>query len=392
MSATDNHTPAPVLFEELSCSDNSVLGVATLNLPKALNALNLDMVRLLLARLQEWQQRPDVGAVLLKGAGEKAFCAGGDVVSLHNAMKANPDSVPDVAREFFCEEYQLDHAIHAFTKPFIVWGSGIVMGGGMGLLMGASHRIVTETSRMAMPEITIGLFPDVGGSYFLNKMPPGCGLFCGLTGAMINASDALELGLADHFMLSGQFDALVQQLRNIAWHNTGAAQTLNSYLAEIQASVADKIPASQFMLHREQIAQLDSCQSAQKAVEHILAMPASDDKWLTKAQKNLKAGSPITVHLVFEQLQRAGGLSLAEVLRMEYAMALNSTKFGEFQEGVRALLIDKDMQPQWQFAGPSQVPDSLIARFFEPQWQGEHPLSMLNDNPRQSQSEQESAQ
>jgi len=392
MTAADNQNPAPVLFEELSCSDNSVLGVATLNLPKALNALNLDMVRLLLAKLQEWQQRTDIGAVLLKGSGEKAFCAGGDVVSLHNAMKANPDSVPDSAKEFFCEEYQLDHAIHAFTKPLIVWGSGIVMGGGMGLLMGASHRIVTETSRMAMPEITIGLFPDVGGSYFLNKMPPGCGLFCGLTGAMINASDALELGLADHFMSSEQYDALVQQLRDIAWHNASAIASLNSYLVEAQTGVSAQMPASQFMLHSEQIAKLETCQSVQQAVEQILAMPADGDKWLTKAQKNLKAGSPVTMHLVFEQLQRAGDLSLADVLRMEYAMALNCAKFGEFQEGVRALLIDKDMQPKWHYAEPSQVPDTLIASFFEPQWQGEHPLSMLNDNLHKSQSEQERAQ
>lgn len=179
MTAIDNPVTAPVLFEEWQCADKSLLGVATLNLPKALNALNLEMVKLLLAKLTEWEQREDVGAVLLRGAGEKAFCAGGDVVSLHNAMKDNPGAVPAAAREFFCEEYQLDHAIHAFSKPFIVWGSGIVMGGGMGLLMGASHRIATETSRMAMPEITIGLFPDVGGSFFLNKMPPGCGLFCG---------------------------------------------------------------------------------------------------------------------------------------------------------------------------------------------------------------------
>lgn len=209
---------------------------------------------------------------------------------------------------------------------------------------------------------------------------------------MINGSDALELGLADHFMLNEQFDALKAQLQQITWSEPAAEQMLNTYLAELQMQASAQLPESQFMLHIDQIQQLAGCQSVTQAVELILSIPADNDKWLSKAQKNLKAGSPITMHLVFEQMQRASGLSLADVLRMEYAMALNCAKSGEFQEGVRALLIDKDMQPNWQFSEPCDVPTEVIAGYFEPQWQGEHPLTMLKDPFPESGAKQESTQ
>jgi len=367
---------APVLFEELSCAEGGKLGVATLNLPKALNSLNLPMVELLLKTLTAWSTREDIVAVLLKGAGEKAFCAGGDVVSLYKSMKDNPDAdqVPAMAAAFFREEYTLDNFIHEFPKPFIVWGSGIVMGGGMGLLMGASHRIVTETSRLAMPEITIGLFPDVGGSYFLNKMPKGCGMFCGLTGALINASDAIELGLADYFNSAENLDAFVSELQKIDWQQADAVSKLNELCQVKQAANDDLMPAAQFKLHVDAMQKLGECDGLQPAIDYILSMPSENDKWLAKAQKNLKAGSPITMHLVYEQLQRGAGLSLAECFQMELAMAYRCTTVGEFQEGVRALLIDKDMQPKWQYASAESVPSELINSFFAPQWDGEHPL------------------
>ncbi|MCY7294167.1 enoyl-CoA hydratase/isomerase family protein [Alteromonas sp. a30] len=367
---------APVLFEELACADGSKLGIATLNLPKALNSLNLTMVELLLEKLRFWANQDHISAVLLKGAGEKAFCAGGDVVSLYNAMKDNedPSSVPDMAATFFREEYKLDNFIHEYPKPFIVWGSGIVMGGGMGLLMGASHRIVTETSRLAMPEITIGLFPDVGGSYFLNRMPKGCGLFCGLTGAMINASDAIELGLADYFNSAENLNSFVSELKNIEWKARDASKQLDQLCQVKHAANDDLMPEAQFKLHVKAMQGLAQCTSLSQAVSYILQMPSTDDKWLAKAQKNLKAGSPITMHLVYQQLQKGAVLSLAQCFQMELAMAYRSTTLGEFQEGVRALLIDKDMQPKWQYASPDDVPSALVESFFEPQWDGEHPL------------------
>ncbi len=368
---------APVLFEELPCSDGTKIGIATLNLPKALNSLNVQMVALLLGQLRIWDKQQDIGAVLLKGAGEKAFCAGGDVVALHDAMHATPGKLPEMAATFFREEYRLDNFIHTFSKPFIVWGSGFVMGGGMGLLMGASHRIVTETSRLAMPEITIGLYPDVGGSYFLNKMPVGCGLFCGLTGAVINSADAIGLGLADYFNVSENLEHFTAQLQSINWLSDSSQQQLNELCSSNQESNSANLPVAQFQLHVDAMQGLAKCDGLQAAVDYILAMPSDNDKWLAKAQKNLQVGSPITMHLVYEQLRRAGNLSMAECYQMELGMSYRCAVVGEFQEGVRALLIDKDMQPKWQYKTASDVPAELVESFFEPQWEGEHPLQAL---------------
>lgn len=368
---------APVLFEELECSDGSKLGIATLNMPKALNSLNITMVELLLDKLQVWAGQSDIGAVLLKGSGEKAFCAGGDVVALYESMKEASGKLPAMAETFFREEYTLDNFIHEFPKPFIVWGSGIVMGGGMGLLMGASHRIVTETSRLAMPEVTIGLYPDVGGSYFLSKMPPGCGMFCGLTGAVINCADAIELGLADHFNLSENLSGFVEQLQNIAWFAENARAELDSICIDNQSTYLTHLPVAQFQLHVEAMQKLAKCNSLQAAIDYIHSMPSEEDKWLARAQQNLQAGSPITMHLVYEQLHRAKGLSLAECFQMELGMSYRCAVFGEFQEGVRALLIDKEMKPKWQYPTSAEVPEDVVESFFEPQWNGIHPLFAL---------------
>ncbi len=181
----------PVLFEEIPTADGYVIARATLNAAKSINSLTLEIIRQLDAQLRAWADHPQVVCVFLDGAGEKGFCAGGDVRKLYDsARECGASKRNEYAETFFGEEYVLDHRIHTYPKPLIAWGNGVVMGGGVGLLAGASHRVVTETTRFAMPEITIGLFPDVGGSYFLNRMPGRSGLFLGLTGAHCNASDA----------------------------------------------------------------------------------------------------------------------------------------------------------------------------------------------------------
>ncbi|XOV77730.1 MAG: enoyl-CoA hydratase/isomerase family protein [Aestuariibacter sp.] len=369
-----------VIFSTNELSDGRAIGHAMLNLPKSLNALNLEMVEQLLAQLGKWQRDDNIVAVVLSGEGEKAFCAGGDVVSLHNAMKRNPKQIPDEAKAFFTQEYTLDYLIHTFGKPFIVVGTGIVMGGGMGLFAGASHRVVTETTRMAMPEVTIGLFPDVGGSYFLNRMPDNLGLFLGLTGVQFNGADALHIGLADFGIASASAEMILNTLTSQSWSADIAKnnQLVSDSLDKLQQAFGD-LPESKLQSHQAVISDVMAAETDNSLFANICELADSDDKWLQRAGKTFKSGSPITIRLVMEQLRRAKALSLLDCFKMELNMACECTAVGEFQEGVRALLIDKDGKPAWQFATPEQVPDEVIAGFFKEHWPEGHPLANLKE-------------
>lgn len=362
----------PVLQERVGA-----LAILTLNQPKALNALSLEMVQALGAALDELRECADVRVILLKGAGEKAFCAGGDVVSLHNAMKeAGQGQIPALAQQFFSEEYQVDYAIHNYPKPIVVWGSGIVMGGGLGLFAGASHRVVTPSTMIAMPEVTIGLFPDVGGSYFLNKMPAGYGLFLGLTGARIGAADALFLALADHAVEVEQLDALVQALAQSDYSQTDRAHDVVSQCCQ-QFSTTELKPAV-LPQYEDSIKAMAQTDALPQVVQQLQAPANAEDKYWQRAQSTLSAGSSLSVALLFEQLKRGQSLTLAECFQMELVLACRCAEFGEFQEGVRALLVDKDQQPQWRYSDVSAVPDSVIQHFFTSPWgDAEHPLANL---------------
>ena len=370
-----NQADAPVVFELADCDNGKKVAFATLNVPKALNALNLDMIRLLAPQLSEWANDDAIALVVLKGHGEKAFCAGGDVVSLYKAMAANDGN--NHIETFFSEEYTLDYQIHTYEKPILLWGNGIIMGGGLGLMAGASHRVVTETARIAMPEITIGLYPDVGGSYFLNKMPAGVGLFLGLTGASINAKDAQFVGLADHFVNAELYGELLATLLGTDWKdNEEYNHGLLSELLHSLQSQSSNEPASEIEPLQAVIAELATKDSLESQIDAILSLDATDNKWLSRAQKSLHHGSPLSAKLVSEQLNRAKGLSLADCFRLELGMSVAAGEFGEFQEGVRALLIDKDGAPNWQFENTQSVTDDAINAFFKARW-SEHPLQGL---------------
>lgn len=368
-----------VLFRELQSTNGFKIGIATLNKPKALNALDLDMIRLLTPQLNAWQQDADIAMVMLDGAEDRALCAGGDVVAMYNAMKAEPNKTPESLVDFFSEEYELDYLIHTFAKPFLVWGNGIVMGGGLGLMSGGSHRVVTETARIAMPEITIGLYPDVGGSWFLNKMPAGCGMFLGLTGASINAADALYINLADHFIPHEQKQLMLDQLLLQDWTKDAQLnhQTLSELCGKVQAMHEGSLMASNVEAHQKNISAVTNKDSVEEVVEAILSLDSSEDKWLSKAKMALSNGSPITMHLVWEQLKRGQDMSLADVFRMELNMSSRCGELGEFQEGVRALLIDKDNAPTWMFSLVSNVPADVVSGFFDNPYGANHPLATL---------------
>lgn len=373
---------SPVLFDEVATASGHVIGFALLNAPKALNALSLTMIRLLDEQLRRWEEDPRIACVVLHGAGEKAFCAGGDVRSLYRAIKDHgPSPTNSMAMAFFSEEYRLDYRIHRYSKPVIAWASGIVMGGGLGLLAGASHRVVTETSRIAMPEITIGLFPDVGGSWFLRRMPGKMGLFVALTGVSLNAFDAKVARLGDHFLLASQFGQMRANLIAASWQSSAVPNrgTVSQILTTLAVASVAALPESNLQKHAATIDALCTGTDLTEIVERIQRYDG-EDHWLQRAAKTLAAGSPTTMALIWALRNRAESLSLAEVFRLELIVVMQCCAHPDFPEGARALLIDKDGQPRWT---PGRLQDvssvQLAEHFREPRWpQGHHPLHDLH--------------
>jgi enoyl-CoA hydratase/carnithine racemase len=373
---------ASVLFREQATSNGIRIGFATLNVPAALNTLSVDMIRALAEQFRQWESDQQVACVMLDGAGERAFCAGADVRSLRTGILGHAGTLPNPsAQAFFSEEYRLDYLLHNYRKPILVWGSGIVMGGGVGLMVGASHRVVTEKSRIAMPEVSIGLFPDVGGSWFLPRMPGRAGLFLGLTGASLNAHDALTAGLADHFVRSTDFEVINYRLGTLNWSLQPGqnAATLSTLLNEFSNRARDQLPPSNLVAHAkliESVAAQDSVASAYRLITGY----RGDDPWLARAAATLAGGSPSSIVLIWELWRRAANLGLADVFRMELIVALQCCQHPDFAEGVRALLVDKDNAPNWSTlsleTGAAVIADYFVAPW--PSWvkQG-HPLADL---------------
>ncbi|WP_251863702.1 enoyl-CoA hydratase/isomerase family protein [Achromobacter sp. Marseille-Q4962] len=388
----------PVLFEELTAANGMRLGVATLNAPQTLNGLSLEMVELLSARLEEWAQDPGVALVALQGAGDKAFCAGGDLHGLYRSMKENEGKGPwgnAYARRFFEQEYRLDYRIHTYPKPVLCWGHGIVMGGGIGLMMGASHRVVSESSRLAMPEVTIGLFPDVGGSWLLNRMPGRTGMFLALTGAQMNTSDAFFAGLADFRLNHQDWPRLLESLREQPWAGQAASaeqggiapRSINDgLLRRALAALEPQTPLEPGHLrqHSFLINSLCSGNRLDDIYDELAALRNHDDPWLARAANTMLAGSPGSVRLAFALQQRLRLRSLDDVFRAEYVAALACAAHGDFAEGIRALLIDKDKKPRWNPATLEDASDAWVQKFFDEPWPEDepHPLADLGRQGR----------
>ncbi|NMP17748.1 enoyl-CoA hydratase/isomerase family protein [Thalassotalea sp. Y01] len=368
-----------VLFDELECRNDKKLALITLNSEKSLNALSHAMVNEIKPKLKAWQERDDIVAVFLQGAGDKAFCAGGDIVYLYNNLPdVNGDPAPKI-EQFFLDEYELDHMIHTYNKPFIVWGNGIVMGGGLGLMAGASHRVATENTRIAMPEISIGLYPDVGGSYFLNKMPNNTGLFLGLTGAAINATDAKYVSLADHFIAHTHKQDVLNALAEVNWGGTKALNEdkLSDVLLAFEQQSKTMAPVSNIKGHQLLIDELTAADNISQIVANIKNADI-EDKWFNRAQKSLAHGSALSVQLTYNQIQKSKNMSLAECFRMELTISKKCGEFGEFKEGVRALLIEKDNNPQWKYPDVASVEQDVIDWFFTSDYiESAHPLGHL---------------
>ncbi|GIC76451.1 enoyl-CoA hydratase/isomerase family protein [Moritella sp. F3] len=371
---------ASVLFDELATDDGHVIGIITLNKPRQLHALSADMFPLLRQQLFAWQDDKRIVSVLLTSTGERAFCAGGDVKSLQQAL-VNTDgneAKQQIVSDYFIAEYQVDYLLHNFGKPLIVWGDGIIMGGGLGLFMGASHRVVTETARIAMPEITIGLFPDVGATWFLNRLPhPGVGLFLGLTGASINANDAKYLGLSEYLIPAAKYAVVIKALTSLDWqydpelHHHQVDKLLTAQYAEADFA------AGNLAQHQALFTQL-SAYTELADVMTCIQMQDSADTWLQTSIKKLLSGSPISAHILYRQVNQYRDLSLAACFQLELDLAVKVCLNADLVEGVRALLVDKDNQPHWLYQETDTVPVNFVDNLFSSPWTVEnHPLRML---------------
>jgi enoyl-CoA hydratase/carnithine racemase len=358
-------TDPVVLFTEIKTADGRRFGHATLNAPATLNSLSVDMVRLLTPQLSAWAADAGIVGVLLDAAGEKSFCAGGDLRQLYQTLRECGAGRNTYAEGFFGEEYELDHLIHTFPKPFLVWAHGIVMGGGVGLMSGASHRVVTSQSRVAMPEISIGLYPDVGGSWFLRRMPGRVGLFLALTAVPLNAADAIFCGLADLMVPQEHKPSVLAAIAAAAWQGEPAPDRaiLSRLLA--QAGEGAALPASKVREHFDAIQALMAGDDLLDIARRLRELH-SDDPWLQNASKTFARGAPSSAALSFALWQRVHRMSLAEVFRLEYWASLGCCAHADFAEGIRALLVDKDRNPRWQPATLEEITPAFIEDHLRP--------------------------
>jgi enoyl-CoA hydratase/carnithine racemase len=350
-------------------------GIITLNRPSALNSLTLDMVRTMTSALLDWRDQADIHCVMVRSSSEKAYCAGGDIRFFYQKGKATATEGAGLIEDFFTEEYALNHLIHHYPKPYIAFMDGVVMGGGMGIAQAgpaARIRVVTERTKMAMPEVGIGLFPDVGGGHFLSRANGQLGTYLGVTGEMIGASDALYAGLADVFVPAAELSAL--QTLIVASSADNLRDTISAFSAHF-ASQADPT-SSRLANMRESIERHFSCNSI---TELMATLSADNSEFAAKTLEIMRKRSPLMMCVTLSQLRRAAGLTIGDCLRMERTMVRRCFEHGEVIEGVRALAIDKDHSPKWNPATLSEVTAEMIERFFESAWPAyAHPLRALD--------------
>ena len=330
-------------------------GRITLNRPKALNALTHPMILEITRTLQDWETNPAVEVVILDATGERALCSGGDVMSLYDSWRQGPD----FARTFWADEYRLNAMIAAYGKPFLALMDGIVMGGGIGLSGHASHRIVTERSMLAMPETGIGLVPDVGGTWLLSHAPGKVGTYLGLTGARMSGADAIYARFADTYVPSKHLVELVDALRE------ADRSTVDEVIAEF--SIAN--PASE--LHGI-AGEIDEAFAAGTVEAIVEALSRNPSPWAAKTVAGLKTKSPRALKATLAAVRQARTLpSIEAALDVEYRLVTRLFEDGEFVEGVRALLVDKDRAPKWRPASLAEVSDAMVAALFSPLPDGE---------------------
>ncbi|MCE9648871.1 MAG: enoyl-CoA hydratase/isomerase family protein [Parvibaculum sp.] len=330
---------------EVIFTRDGVAGVITLNRPKALNALTLGMVRAIHPQLKAWAADDAVKLVVVEGAGEKAFCAGGDIRALHDWGKAGDREVID----FYREEYRLNVYIKNYPKPYIALMDGIDMGGGVGVSVNGSHRVATERLTFAMPETGIGLFPDVGGTYFLPRCPGEIGMFLGLTGERLKAADAVHAGIADIFVPAENLAALKDKL--------AAGEGVDAALKALSADAG----APPLAAHRTEI---DKHFSKNSVAAIVASLEADGGEWASKVRATLAGKSPTSLLVAYRQIREGAKLSFEDCMKLEFRLTNRFMRGHDFYEGVRAIIIDKDQKPQWKPATLEAVAQAEVDAYF----------------------------
>ena len=343
--------------DEILLERRGGLGIVTLNRPKALNTLSLAMYRVFDPQLLRWGADDGVQALLVRGAGDRAFCAGGDVRAIYDA-RHDPQGAGDYKADFFREEYCLIQRVHRFPKPYVALVDGITMGGGAGVSINGSHRIASERTLFAMPEVHIGLFPDVGASRFLNLCPGRIGRYLALTGARIRAADALYCGFATHYVPHERLAALTDALAALDWQPRERVRQLDAVIARF---AGDPGPAPLKALQSD----IDRCFSggSVEAIAGALAGETAD--WAREALAAMTRASPLSLKIAFHQLELGRGMTIEEALALEYRMTQHVMQGHDFFEGIRALLVDRDNAPRWQHGSLAEVGKEEVARYFE---------------------------
>ncbi len=342
---------------EIRIERRGALGVVVLDRQRALNALTLDMVRSLSRALAAWREDPGIGAVLVKAVPGRAFCAGGDI---RRVIETRDREGIEAASRFFRDEYRMNWRIKNFPKPYIALCDGITMGGGVGISVHGSHRIVTENTLFAMPETGIGFFPDVGGTWFLPRLPGELGMYLGLTGARARAADCLHAGIATHYLPSERLPRLEEELA------ATPAERMEGVLAELLSELGE-IPGPTPAPLAERRAVIDALFSGDDLFAILDALAADGSGFGAEQLALLADKSPFSLHVTCAQLRRGARLTdFAEALTLEYRIVHRFLEGREFAEGVRALLVDKDRNPRWTWTDPRAVPREAVEACFAP--------------------------
>lgn len=333
------------MTESVLVSKEGRAGIITLNRPKALNALNLEMIRAMTRTLKEWESDDSIALVIVRGAGDRALCAGGDIAALYADAELGP--------VFFKEEYELNHLIASYPKPYVPLMKGIVLGGGVGVSSHGSHRIVTDSTRLGMPEVGIGFAPDAGGSYVLAQSPDRLGRHLAYTSVHVGAAEAIDLGFADYYVTDDQLDDVVEALAS-----TGDVEEIKKFASD---------PGESFAGDRAEMVDVYSADGVEETLNrlHELAEKESEEHWAAKAAKKIRNHPPLSLKVTELLLERASVGTLAEALTTEYWMSLNMRTDGDFLEGVRAQIIEKDRNPKWSHSSLEDVDANTVVAILD---------------------------